>query len=275
VRANSHLVGVVLSFKPENLFLIPYVLPSLRIYPLKNATNNKNCPLIKPSFYAKTLTLTLTSTEKKNRTACEDRTYPLHKMSAARPLITVWNTDGSKRAEVALPSVMTAPLRPDVVQFVHTNMAKNSRQAYSVQMKAGHQTSATSWGTGRAVSRIPRVNGGGTQRSGQAAFGNMCRSGRMFAPTKTWRKWHRKINTSQKRYAVASSLAASAVPALVMARGHNIDQIPECPLVLSSDAERICQTSWAVKALTSVGAFDDVEKAAKSKGLRCGKGKGR
>jgi len=274
VRANSHLVGVVLSFKPENLFLIPYVLPSLRIYPLKNATNNKNCPLIKPSFYAKTLTLTLTSTEKKNRTACEDRTYPLHKMSAARPLITVWNTDGSKRAEVALPSVMTAPLRPDVVQFVHTNMAKNSRQAYSVQMKAGHQTSATSWGTGRAVSRIPRVNGGGTQRSGQAAFGNMCRSGRMFAPTKTWRKWHRKINTSQKRYAVASSLAASAVPALVMARGHNIDQIPECPLVLSSDAE-ICQTSWAVKALTSVGAFDDVEKAAKSKGLRCGKGKGR
>jgi hypothetical protein len=38
--------------------------------------------------------------------------------------------------------------------------------------------------SGRAVARIPRVSGGGTHRAGQAAFGNMCRSGRMFAPTK-------------------------------------------------------------------------------------------
>ena len=26
----------------------------------------------------------------------------------------------------------------------------------------------------------------------------MCRSGRMFAPTKVWRKWHQKINLGQK-----------------------------------------------------------------------------
>jgi ribosomal protein L4 len=26
----------------------------------------------------------------------------------------------------------------------------------------------------------------------------MCRSGRMFAPTKIWRKWHVKINQGQK-----------------------------------------------------------------------------
>merc|ERR1719317_1412773 len=31
----------------------------------------------------------------------------------------------------------------------------------------GHETSAESWGTGRAMARIPRVKGGGTQRSGQ------------------------------------------------------------------------------------------------------------
>jgi large subunit ribosomal protein L4e len=29
----------------------------------------------------------------------------------------------------------------------------------------------------------------------------MCRGGHMFAPTKTWRRWHRKININQKRYA--------------------------------------------------------------------------
>jgi large subunit ribosomal protein L4e len=111
------------------------------------------------------------------------------------------------------------------VRIIHTNMNKNKRQAYSVFMKAGHQTAAESWGTGRAVSRIPRVPGGGTHRAGQGAFGNMCRGGRMFAPTKVWRKWHRKVNLTQKRHAVASALAASALPSLVLARGHRIEQV--------------------------------------------------
>lgn len=86
-------------------------------------------------------------------------------------------------------------------------------------MSQGHQTSAESWGTGRAVARIPRVRGGGTHRSGQGAFGNMCRGGRMFAPTKTWRRWHRKVNVNQKRYAMVSAIAASGIPALVMSKG--------------------------------------------------------
>ena len=48
----------------------------------------------------------------------------------------------------------------------------------------------------------------------------MCRGGRMFAPTKTWRKWHVKVNQNQRRFAVVSALAASALPSLVLARGH-------------------------------------------------------
>jgi len=156
---------------------------------------------------------------------------------AARPLVSVFSLTGEKAGDTTLPEVMTAPLRPDIVQFVHTNMNKNHRQAYAVNIHAGKQVSASSWGTGRAVARIPRVGGGGTSRSGQGAFGNMCRGGRMFAPTKTWRKWHRKINVTQKRYAVASALAATAVPALVMARGHKIDEVPEIPLVIDNSIE--------------------------------------
>ncbi|MBV5333320.1 50S ribosomal protein L4, partial [bacterium] len=166
-------------------------------------------------------------------------------------------------------------MRPDIVQFVHTNMNKNHRQAYSVSPWAGKRATASSWGTGRAVARIPRVGGGGTSRSGQGAYGNMCRGGRMFAPTKTWRRWHRKINVSQKRYAVASALAASAVPALVMARGHKIDDVPEIPLVLDTSLESAKKTSAAKDILAAVGALADVEKAADSKKIRAGKGKAR
>ena len=41
----------------------------------------------------------------------------------------------------------------------------------------------------------------------------------MFAPTKVWRRWHRRTNVNQKRFAICSAVAATAVPALVMAKG--------------------------------------------------------
>merc|ERR1719478_1390467 len=192
---------------------------------------------------------------------------------ASRPMVSVQGLDGKVSEQVAMPEVLLTPVRPDLVRTVHTGMAKNKRQAYAVNPKSGHQTSAESWGTGRAVSRIPRVQGGGTHRSGQGAFGNMCRGGRMFSPTKQWRRWHRKVNLTQRRYAVASGLAASAVPALVMARGHRIDELNEVPLVLDNSAEKLSKTRDAVALLKSLGAHADVEKVIASKTLRAGKGK--
>lgn len=196
-------------------------------------------------------------------------------LAAARPLVAVRKLDAvdSVVEQVVLPAVFTAPIRPDIVHFVHTSMAKNKRQAYAVSVGAGHQHSAESWGTGRAVARIPRVSGGGTSRAGQAAFGNMCRAGRMFAPTKIWRKWHRKINTNQKRFAVASALAASALPSLVLARGHSIEQVAEIPLVLDSGLEAKQRTKDVIAVLRNVGAYADVEKAKASRKVRAGKGK--
>ncbi|MDP2438254.1 MAG: 50S ribosomal protein L4 [archaeon] len=197
-------------------------------------------------------------------------------MAAIRPLVTIYNAEGEQASQTALPQVFGCPIRTDIVQFVHTQINKNHRQAYAVSEKAGHQTSAESWGTGRAVSRIPRVKGGGTHRSGQAAFGNMCRGGRMFNPTKVWRRWHRKVNIGQRRFAITSALAASAIPALVQARGHRIESLQEVPLVISeASLANINKTKLAVQAFKKLGAYTDVEKADYSKKLRPGKGKSR
>ncbi|XP_031503526.1 60S ribosomal protein L4-like [Nymphaea colorata] len=198
--------------------------------------------------------------------------------AAARPLVIVQSLEGDMAidgaaASVPLPDVLRAPIRPDIVSFVHDNLSKNRRQPYAVSRRAGHQTSAESWGTGRAVSRIPRVPGGGTHRAGQGAFGNMCRGGRMFAPTKIWRRWHRKININQRRFAVASALASSVVPSLVLARGHRIESVPELPLVLPDSVESIEKTSGALKLLNQIGAGPDVERAKTSRSVRPGKGK--
>jgi len=135
--------------------------------------------------------------------------------------------------------------------------------------------SAVSWGTGRAVARIPRVKGSGTHAAAAGAFGNQCRNGRMFAPTKTYRRWHRRINLHQKRYAVTSALAASAVPALLMARGHKVENIAEVPLVVEDAIQQYTKTKDAVAFLEAVRAMDDVNRVNDSKHVRAGAGKQR
>jgi len=193
-----------------------------------------------------------------------------------RPLVTVQAPKSGASSTVTLPYVFVSPIRSDVVQIVHTLMNKNHRQAHAVKRTAGHEYSAESWGTGRAVARIPRISGSGTSRSGQGAFGNMCRGGRMFGPTKTYRKWHKKISKNQRRYATCSALAASAVPALVMARGHRVEKVAEVPLVVKdADVSQVGKTKEAVALLKAVNAYDDIERVKASRGLRRGHGKRR
>jgi large subunit ribosomal protein L4e len=95
----------------------------------------------------------------------------------------------------------------------------------------------------------------------------------MFAPTKTWRKWHVKVSVNQRRFATVSALAASALPSLVLARGHRIESVAEVPLVIGSDAEAFTKTKQAVTLLKAVNAYPDVLKVSNSRTLRAGKGK--
>jgi len=101
----------------------------------------------------------------------------------------------------------------------------------------------------------------------------MCRGGRMFAPTKQWRRWHRKVNVAQKRYAICSAIAATGVPALVMAKGHQIQGIPEVPLVVADAVQGLTKTKDAVAFLRRSKAWQDVARVYASRRMRAGKGK--
>jgi len=97
----------------------------------------------------------------------------------------------------------------------------------------------------------------------------------MFAPTKVFRKWHARVNTKQKRMAVKAALAASAIPALIMARGHNLNDVPEIPLVVPTSTESLEKTRDAVQLLKDIGAYNDVQKVINTRKVRVGKGKRR
>lgn len=57
----------------------------------------------------------------------------------SRPLVSVFDPSNSDAgiAQATLPAVMTAPIRPDIVNYVHNLMSKNKRQAYAVNRMAG------------------------------------------------------------------------------------------------------------------------------------------
>merc|ERR1712127_260186 len=172
----------------------------------------------------------------------------------SRPVVSVYKTDTTVSGSVTMPGVFNVPIRNDLVHFVHSSLAKNRRQGHAVFHKAGAEHSAESWGTGRAVARIPRISGSGTSRAGQATFGNMCRKARMFAPLKIWRNWHQKCNVTQRRHAVASALAASACT----------------PLVIDA---KDSNTKTLLATLKKLGAGEDLAKVRKSKQIRQGTGK--
>jgi large subunit ribosomal protein L4e len=194
---------------------------------------------------------------------------------STRPTVSVFSHNNASEvvAEVRMPHVFLAPIRNDLVSFVHDQLSCNTRQAHGVNKKAGMKHSAESWGTGRAVARIPRVSGSGTHRSGQGAFGNMCRKGRMAHPLHTWRKWHRKVNMNQRRHALASAVAATACAPLVMARGHRVSTVPQLPLILDDTVGQISKTRDVIAMLKNLGVWDDVRRVMANKGLRAGKGK--
>jgi large subunit ribosomal protein L4e len=74
--------------------------------------------------------------------------------------------------------------------------------------------------------------------------------------------------------ALRAALAASAIPALVMARGHNIEDVPEIPLVVPTKSiESLQKTKDAFKLLVQMGLAKDLLRAKTSRHLRPGKGK--
>jgi len=104
----------------------------------------------------------------------------------------------------------------------------------------------------------------------------MCRKGRMFAPTKTWRRWHRKISKGQRRFATCSALAATSVPSLVLARGHRIETVNEVPLVVSNnDLDKIAKTKNSVAFLRKSNADAYIDRVMNTSKLRAGHGKAR
>jgi large subunit ribosomal protein L4e len=183
----------------------------------------------------------------------------------------VFNLEGKAVGKIDLPALFATPLRPDVIKRAVLAMQSNRLQPQGRDPMAGKRTTAESRGTGSGQARIPRRKGG----SAKGAFAPGTVGGREGHPPLSEKIIVKKISKKEKRLALFSAIAATASKETVAKRGHNIEDIPQIPLIVTPEIEGLRKTKEVEEALIRLGALSEIFRVRESRKVRAGKGKSR
>ena len=181
--------------------------------------------------------------------------------------VPVLNFEKEKVEEIELPKVFQTPVRYDVIKKAVISQQSKRFQPQGRDPMAGKRTSAVSQGTGHGTARVPRL-----KNSSRAAFGVSIVGGHAAFPPKSEKVIVKNINKKEKRFAIKSGIAASAVKELVEKRGHKFTEETELPLVVDDELESITKTSEVEQLFSTLGIWSDVVRANRNK-IRAGRGK--
>jgi large subunit ribosomal protein L4e len=182
--------------------------------------------------------------------------------------LNVYDLEGKVTGETVLPEIFKIEYRPDIIRRAVTAIEANARQPYAPSPTAGMRHSVVTWGKGRGVSRVQRLMGSSTAAQSPNNVG-----GRRAHPPKVEKDLGKKINKKELTLGKLGALRATSEAVLVKARGHKFDEKLTVPIIVKDDFEDIKSTQEAVKALSSIGVYDDVQRAIDGKNIRAGRGK--
>ena len=194
--------------------------------------------------------------------------------------INVYNLKGKPKKNVTLPDVFGEEYRPDVIKRAVLSIQTNRRQPYGANEMAGKRTSAHYHGRrgridtmmNRELSRMPRIHGSNPMQNLRGAFAPQAVGGRKAHPPKPEKVWSRKINKKERRLAIRSAIAASAIKDLILDRGHKVENIKTFPIIVENGLEELKKTRDVVAVLRSLGLTDELKRCSEKK-IRSGKGK--
>jgi large subunit ribosomal protein L4e len=189
----------------------------------------------------------------------------------AKKTAKIFDLEGNPSGKTTLPSVFETPLRPDIVKRAVLAIQSQRIQPQGRDPMAGKRTSAESRGTGMATARVPREKGGG----GRAKLAPGTVGGRQAHPPKAQTRITKRIPKKEKRLALLSAIAATASKETVASRGHEIEDIPQIPLIVADAFEELAKTKDVEEALTRLGVLSDIYRVRESRKIRAGKGKHR
>ncbi len=189
----------------------------------------------------------------------------------AKRTAKIFDLEGNPTGKTTLPAVFETPLRPDVIKRAVLAIQSHRRQPQGRDLMAGKKTSAESRGTGMGIARVPREKGGG----GRAKLAPGTVGGRQAHPPKSQTRIIKQIPRKEKRLALLSAIAATASRETVTQRGHEIEGVPQIPLIVADSFEELAKTKDVEEALTRLGVLSDIYRVRESRKIRAGKGKSR
>ena len=183
----------------------------------------------------------------------------------------IFDLQGKATGKIALPSVFSTPVRPDVIKRAVLAIQSSRIQPQGRDPMAGKRTTAESRGTCSGIARVPRLKGG----SGRAAFAPSTVGGRQPHPPKVEKKIVKNIPKKEARLALTSAIAATAQKEVVAKRGHKVEKVVQIPLIVDNAIENLTRAKDVEAAFTSLGIDADITRVRDSRNVRAGKGKSR
>lgn len=197
-------------------------------------------------------------------------------------MVKVLLINGEIKGEIELPKQFSEEFRPDLIRRAVLAIHSHKRQPYGTKKGAGNIHSAdfskrrgryrTTYGYGQ--SRTPRkimLRVGSRFRTVGANVPQAV-GGRKAHPPKVEKIFAEKINNKERKKAIRSAIAATAVKEIVKARGHKISDLKEFPVVIEGKVERIGKTKEVKELLEKIGLKKELTRIKKKK-VRAGKGK--
>jgi large subunit ribosomal protein L4e len=187
--------------------------------------------------------------------------------------VKTYSLKGKAGKKIDLPIQFQTAYRPDVIKRAVLALRSRRYQPHGVDVLAGKRNTAESWGVGHGRSRIPRVKGSGTGAANKGAFAPGTVGGRTAHPPEARKVLLERINAKERRLAIRSAIAATANADVVKRRGHEVESVPEFPLIVSDDLQSLTTTKEVQAAAEALGLTGDLERASQGRSVRAGKGK--
>ncbi len=183
--------------------------------------------------------------------------------------VKVFSLNGEPIEEIELPKVFETPFRPDLIRRAVIASWTHRIQPQGRDPMAGKRRVTENIGKGHGMARVERIK----TAPRFAAFVPFARGGRRAHPPKVEKVIWEDINKKEKKLALMSAIAATANYDLVRARGHIVDNVPQIPLIVEDELEKIGKTRETREIFKKLGIWDDIERAKKNTKVRAGKGK--
>lgn len=191
----------------------------------------------------------------------------------------VYSLQGKEVGKIKLPIHFQEEFRPDLIKRAVLAEQSKRFKPMGTDPRAGKRSTAKFVGArrkyghyyGYGIARVPRITIGG-RPVGDARNVPFAVKGRSAHPPKVGEVKEEGINKKEKKKALRSAIAATAIKDVVVKRGHRFDG--DCPIIIEDKLQSLSKTKEVVEVLKKLGLDKELERAGEKK-VRAGRGKTR